>query len=105
MATIARFQFLQPYPISKPSVFFSKFLQSSPSFSSFSSIKPCRIHFRNFSFTSPLCSSSGSIPECPESSESSTSIVGDLLDYLNESWTQFHATDHTRVELETKHEV
>lgn len=23
---------------------------------------------------------------------SSASIVGDLLDYLNESWTQFHAT-------------
>lgn len=22
----------------------------------------------------------------------SGSIVGDLLDYLNESWTQFHAT-------------
>ncbi|KAK6775330.1 hypothetical protein RDI58_026331 [Solanum bulbocastanum] len=99
MAAIARFQFLQPYPISKPSVFFSKFLQSSPSFSSFSSVKPCRIHFRKFSVTSPLCSSSGSIPECPESSESSTSIVGDLLDYLNESWTQFHATAEAKRQL------
>jgi aspartyl aminopeptidase len=26
------------------------------------------------------------------SSSSSPSIVGGLLDYLNESWTQFHAT-------------
>lgn len=24
--------------------------------------------------------------------EGSRSIIGDLLDYLNESWTQFHAT-------------
>uniref|UniRef100_A0A3Q7IPG6 aspartyl aminopeptidase n=1 Tax=Solanum lycopersicum TaxID=4081 RepID=A0A3Q7IPG6_SOLLC len=99
MAAIARFQFLQPYPISKPSAFFSKIRQTSPSFSSFSSTKPCRIHFRKFSVTSPLCSSSGSIPEFPESSESSTSIVGDLLDYLNESWTQFHATAEAKRQL------
>lgn len=26
------------------------------------------------------------------STESSRSVVSDLLDYLNESWTQFHAT-------------
>ncbi|XP_055830908.1 probable aspartyl aminopeptidase isoform X3 [Solanum dulcamara] len=103
MAAIARFQFLQPYPFSKPSAIFTKFLQSSPSFSNFNSIKRCRIHFRKFSVTSPLCSSSSSssdsIPECPESFESSTSIVGDLLDYLNESWTQFHATAEAKRQL------
>ncbi|KAK4359753.1 hypothetical protein RND71_021982 [Anisodus tanguticus] len=80
---IARFQFLQPYPFS------SKFPLSI-----INNINPRRIHFRNFSATSPpLCSSSSdSIPESPEGFESSPSIVGDLLDYLNESWTQFHAT-------------
>lgn len=33
------------------------------------------------------------------SSESSSSIVGDLLDYLNESWTQFHATAEAKRQL------
>lgn len=33
------------------------------------------------------------------SSNSSTSIVGDLLDYLNESWTQFHATAEAKRQL------
>ncbi|OAY77622.1 probable aspartyl aminopeptidase isoform X1 [Ananas comosus] len=31
--------------------------------------------------------------------ESSTSVVGDLLDYLNESWTQFHATAEAKRQL------
>ncbi|XP_011076920.2 probable aspartyl aminopeptidase isoform X2 [Sesamum indicum] len=31
--------------------------------------------------------------------ESSQSIVGDLLDYLNESWTQFHATAEAKRQL------
>ncbi|XP_074290089.1 putative aspartyl aminopeptidase isoform X2 [Silene latifolia] len=31
--------------------------------------------------------------------ESSGSIVGDLLDYLNESWTQFHATAEAKRQL------
>ncbi|ONK77587.1 uncharacterized protein A4U43_C02F8180 [Asparagus officinalis] len=33
------------------------------------------------------------------SSPSSSSIVGDLLDYLNESWTQFHATAEAKRQL------
>ncbi|XVE99065.1 hypothetical protein REPUB_Repub03eG0164800 [Reevesia pubescens] len=33
------------------------------------------------------------------SSSSSSSIVGDLLDYLNESWTQFHATAEAKRQL------
>ncbi|KAJ8551511.1 hypothetical protein K7X08_021526 [Anisodus acutangulus] len=87
---IARFQFLQPYP------FFSKFPLSI-----INNINPRRIHFRNFSATSPpLCSSSSDlIPESPEGFESSPSIVGDLLDYLNESWTQFHATAEAKRQL------
>lgn len=65
---IARFHFLQPYPVfPKPSVLLSKFPHSSsPPFSiNVHNINnPCRIHFRKFSsVTSPLCSTSGSIPE------------------------------------------
>ncbi|XP_019232554.1 PREDICTED: probable aspartyl aminopeptidase isoform X2 [Nicotiana attenuata] len=99
---IARFHFLQPYPVfPKPSVLLSKFPQSPPFSINVHNINnPCRIHFRKFSsVTSPLCSTSGSIPESAESSESSTSIVGDLLDYLNESWTQFHATAEAKRQL------
>ncbi|XP_060183826.1 probable aspartyl aminopeptidase isoform X3 [Lycium barbarum] len=105
MAAIARFQILQPYPLSKPCSFISKKFRQSP----LSNVKnnninpPCRfgIHFRKFSVASPpLCStSSDSIPESLESSESNTSIVGDLLDYLNESWTQFHATADAKRQL------
>ncbi|XP_047256806.1 probable aspartyl aminopeptidase isoform X2 [Capsicum annuum] len=102
MAAISRFQFLQPYPYPFPklSSFSSKFLNYSPILSNFNNITtlpPCWIHYRKFSVASPLFS--GSIPECLESSESSTSIVGDLLDYLNESWTQFHATAEAKRQL------
>lgn len=101
MASISRFQFLAPYPFSKSSpTFFSKFSSPFSNFNNNNNIKPCRIQFRKFSVTSPaLCSHSDSIPESPESSESNTSIVGDLLDYLNESWTQFHATAEAKSQL------
>ncbi|CAH1419898.1 unnamed protein product [Lactuca virosa] len=43
--------------------------------------------------TPSLCANSIPTPENSSSSGPSGSIVGHLLDYLNESWTQFHATD------------
>lgn len=53
---------------------------------------------RQFSRTTLLhCSSSESIPA--SNSGPNSSIVGDLLDYLNESWTQFHATAEAKRQL------
>ncbi|KAE8645955.1 hypothetical protein Csa_018224 [Cucumis sativus] len=64
--------------------------------------------FPHFSRSSPrkffpprlLCSVSDSTPQNSSSEAgSSSSIVGDLLDYLNESWTQFHATAEAKRQL------
>lgn len=77
MATISRAQLLH-----HPSAYFSRLPRYHSSFS---------INFRRrkFSVTPPLlCSSSSS----SSSASTNPSIVGDLLNYLNESWTQFHAT-------------
>ncbi|KAM1049028.1 hypothetical protein ACFX2C_028172 [Malus domestica] len=56
---------------------------------------------RTFSTAPILCSSNS--PHLPESSVSAAganaSIVGDLLDYLNESWTHFHATAEAKRQL------
>ncbi|KAH7685656.1 aspartyl aminopeptidase protein [Dioscorea alata] len=47
-----------------------------------------------------LCSQSGpQIQSNSEDGDCSQSIVGDLLDYLNESWTQFHATAEAKRQL------
>ncbi|RWW85993.1 hypothetical protein BHE74_00005287 [Ensete ventricosum] len=40
-----------------------------------------------------------SIQSDPIRGEPAPSIVGDLLDYLNESWTQFHATAEAKRQL------
>ncbi|KAK0591716.1 hypothetical protein LWI29_006866 [Acer saccharum] len=45
--------------------------------------------------TTPLCSTSDHIPQV----KTNGSIVGDLLDYLNESWTPFHATAEAKRHL------
>ncbi|KAM1229828.1 hypothetical protein ACFX15_039464 [Malus domestica] len=56
---------------------------------------------RTFSTGPILCSSNS--PHLPQSSVSAaganTSIIGDLLDYLNESWTHFHATAEAKRQL------
>ncbi|CAN6697503.1 unnamed protein product [Malus baccata var. baccata] len=56
---------------------------------------------RTFSTAPILCSSNS--PHLPQSSVSAAganaSIVGDLLDYLNESWTHFHATAEAKRQL------
>ncbi|KAF3434485.1 hypothetical protein FNV43_RR25588 [Rhamnella rubrinervis] len=53
---------------------------------------------RNLSATPPISSTSHHIHES-SADGSSASIVGDLLDYLNESWTQFHATAEAKHQL------
>nr|GEU59185.1 probable aspartyl aminopeptidase [Tanacetum cinerariifolium] len=54
-----------------------------------------RISRRNIHLTPSLCS----ISNPPENASGSGSIVGDLLDYLNESWTHFHATAEAKRQL------
>ncbi|GMP22285.1 hypothetical protein CsSME_00000370 [Camellia sinensis var. sinensis] len=94
MAAITRLQLLQP-PASAvtPSVLLSKLHRPS---SVFSNPILCTPRLRKLSFTPPLCSNSD---EGSSTSGSSPSIVGDLLDYLNESWTQFHATAEAKRKL------
>ncbi|GER40921.1 aspartyl aminopeptidase [Striga asiatica] len=93
MAAIARFHLLHPSPFPKSSAVVSKFTRPSPFFTVHTNEdgSHSRRHGgnRKISTTSPLrFNSETSI----SSTESCQSIIGDLLDYLNESWTQFHAT-------------
>ena len=84
MAAIARL----PLTHSLPSIFNpSSFLSQSLSFPTYLHRSP----FRSFSSVSPILCTSHRDSRSP-GSDSNASIVGDLLDYLNESWTQFHAT-------------
>ncbi|PON71178.1 Peptidase M [Parasponia andersonii] len=87
--TITR-QFLHHPTTLKPSVLVPK-LSCSASYcnSTLYSARP-----RSFSATPLLCSVSDNTPP-----QSSASIVGDILDYLNESWTQFHATAEAKRQL------
>ncbi|CAM8886965.1 unnamed protein product [Rhodiola kirilowii] len=57
--------------------------------------------FRRISSGRSFCSGSDKSQTLQSglSSGSSSSIVGDLLDYLNESWTQFHATAEAKKQL------
>ncbi|KAK4431130.1 putative aspartyl aminopeptidase [Sesamum alatum] len=100
MAAIARFHLLQPSPILKPSAILPKFPHASRLLSIHASYSPNLRRNgaggRKLSTTPPLCSKSES---SSSNTESSQSIVGDLLDYLNESWTQFHATAEAKRQL------
>ncbi|KAH7848210.1 hypothetical protein Vadar_001780 [Vaccinium darrowii] len=91
MAAIARLHLLRPAPsaVSTSLLYFN--LHRPSAFSNPNYILH-NTRIRKLSFTRPLCSNSDSILEGSSNSGSSASIVGDLLDYLNESWTQFHAT-------------
>nr|XP_023897520.1 probable aspartyl aminopeptidase isoform X1 [Quercus suber] len=93
MAAITRLQLLHhPFPILKPCTFLHSFNFN------FNFIPPNLHHAtrpRKISTTLPLCSNSDPIPEVG----SKGSIVGDLLDYLNESWTHFHATAEAKRQL------
>lgn len=85
---MTRLQFLRQYPTVKPSLFLSS-LPRSPLYGLRSRKLPTSI-------TTPLCSASNHA-QTPESCDAS--VVGDLLDYLNESWTQFHATAEAKRQL------
>ncbi|GAB4855160.1 hypothetical protein Ancab_023786 [Ancistrocladus abbreviatus] len=82
MAVIARLQFLHLQPCPK-------------------ALTPCFLsptaatRLRSFRKFYSLCSNSDQIHE----NSSGGSIVGDLLDYLNESWTHFHATAEAKRQL------
>ncbi|KAK4480416.1 hypothetical protein RD792_013489 [Penstemon davidsonii] len=102
MAAVARFHLLQQTcPSFQPSAVLSKFPLAS-SFIFYNSGTNTNLRsgattlLRKISTTPPLCSNSES---SFSSSESSQSIVGDLLDFLNESWTQFHATAEAKRQL------
>ncbi|XP_024973137.1 probable aspartyl aminopeptidase isoform X1 [Cynara cardunculus var. scolymus] len=99
MAAIVRLQ--QSSSLLKPSAISSKFLHQSSSRPFFSKPNFLRnnTRLRKIHLAPPLCSDSNSIPESSSASGSSGSIVGDLLDYLNESWTQFHATAEAKRQL------
>ncbi|XP_021887853.1 probable aspartyl aminopeptidase [Carica papaya] len=90
MAAITRLQLMHSSSIIKPSAFLSKI-----PFSLNSKIHASRR--RRFSKAPLLCSTSNPDPESCAST--AKSIVGDLLDYLNESWTQFHATAEAKRQL------
>lgn len=84
MSMATRSHIVHSFPYIKPDFrFFSRPLQ----FNSFT-------HNRNHQLSSlrPMCSKSNQ-------GDSSRSIVGGLLDYLNESWTQFHATAEAKEQL------
>ncbi|VFQ80278.1 unnamed protein product [Cuscuta campestris] len=98
MAPVVPFH-LYPSSIYKPSMLLSGFRHSLRRFSAVkTNIRTARP--RNLSHTPSLRSfSPEAVPEDLVTSESSSSIVGDFLDYLNESWTQFHATAEAKQQL------
>ncbi|KAI3427712.1 uncharacterized protein J3R85_009284 [Psidium guajava] len=89
MAAMARLHLLYPMTISRPSLLFLK-----------PSLSPRASRIRKLSSFRRLCSNADQSPQSASSAgASSVSIVGDLLDYLNESWTQFHATAEAKRHL------
>ncbi|KAK3408839.1 hypothetical protein EUGRSUZ_J00993 [Eucalyptus grandis] len=88
-AMAARLHLLHPPTVSRPSFLF---LKPSPS--------PLSSRIRKVSTFPRLCSGADQSPQSASSSAASGgSIVGGLLDYLNESWTQFHATAEAKRQL------
>uniref|UniRef100_A0A0D9YKJ3 aspartyl aminopeptidase n=1 Tax=Oryza glumipatula TaxID=40148 RepID=A0A0D9YKJ3_9ORYZ len=64
------------------------------------SSSPCRRALPTTAVASRLlCSHHSSSPPDDAPTSASPSIVADLLDYLNESWTQFHATAEAKRQL------
>ncbi|KAK1288062.1 putative aspartyl aminopeptidase [Acorus calamus] len=86
---ISRLQLLRPPP--PPATSAASFL---PNYPSPTPLRP-NLHHKRFGY-SPFIRSRSS--EAPRASQS-PSIVGDMLDYLNESWTQFHATAEAKRQL------
>ncbi|RID42863.1 hypothetical protein BRARA_J02720 [Brassica rapa] len=89
MASIARL----PLTHSLPTILnHTRFLPRRLSF-------PTYLHRSPFRSFSAVSSSSSQGDSRSLGSDSNASIVGDLLDYLNESWTQFHATAEAKRQL------
>ncbi|KAL4576745.1 hypothetical protein LXL04_012844 [Taraxacum kok-saghyz] len=102
MAAIARFHILQQSSsVLKPSAISSRFPHQSSSRPFYCNPNFFRNnnHPRKLHLTPSLGANSSSTPENSSPITSSSSIVGDLLDYLNESWTQFHATAEAKRQL------
>ncbi|XP_021757398.1 probable aspartyl aminopeptidase isoform X3 [Chenopodium quinoa] len=95
MATVARLQLLQLHPhpkLLKPCFLSPRIKFKLPNFC-FSSSS------RSFSAFRCLSSNTDQIRQNSSHNEKDGSIVGDLLNYLNESWTQFHATAEAKRQL------
>ncbi|KAL6518326.1 hypothetical protein OROMI_034027 [Orobanche minor] len=94
MAAIARLHLVHSSPLPKASAIISNFSRPSTFF---------MVHI-NYDGSSPRHTGgrgcTGGYPSNSSCTESSESIVGDLLDYLNESWTQFHATAEAKQQLD-----
>ncbi|XP_042043114.1 probable aspartyl aminopeptidase isoform X1 [Salvia splendens] len=102
MAAVTRFHLLQPSTLLKSSSILSKYHHATPFFTISANNNTDLRQFRrgrgyrNLSTIPPLrCNSENS----SSSTESNHSIVSDLLDYLNESWTHFHATAEAKRQL------
>ncbi|KAL2539845.1 Zn-dependent exopeptidase superfamily protein [Abeliophyllum distichum] len=104
MAAMARFQLHHPSPFMKPSTILSNFPPSSARIFTINTtncnnyLSGSTTRHRKLSTTSAVTSNSES---SSANAESSYSIVSDLLDYLNESWTHFHATAEAKRQLVT----
>ncbi|XP_008788174.1 probable aspartyl aminopeptidase [Phoenix dactylifera] len=89
---LSRLQLLKP---PHPSLSFLPTISSPPP----RLLSPSCSLAKSFSARRLFCSKSDGPLEDSGAGESSPSIVGDLLDYLNESWTQFHATAEAKRQL------
>lgn len=105
MAAITRLHLLHhhcPFPASNSSLILSKFVQlptcSLSYLNSNNRLRPRRSSLLGPSFCS-VSDQSQTKESGVVSTGSNLSIVGDLLDYLNESWTQFHATAEAKRQL------
>ncbi|XP_071734642.1 probable aspartyl aminopeptidase [Rutidosis leptorrhynchoides] len=104
MAVAGRFHMIQHSYLKSSVTSSSKFNRSISSISPFfcnrfvsNNFLRSNIRLRNLHLTPSLCSNN--LNPNPENSRASGSIVGDLLDYLNESWTHFHATAEAKRQL------
>ncbi|KAK9156716.1 hypothetical protein Scep_003290 [Stephania cephalantha] len=109
MATMSRLHLLIPSRTHSSSSYSSLIVSSSSPFpNSHSRLRHFSNHrSRTFTAAPPpppppprlFCSRSDRTAEASDGAPEGPSIVGDLLDYLNESWTQFHATAEAKRQL------
>ncbi|XP_073031445.1 probable aspartyl aminopeptidase isoform X1 [Primulina eburnea] len=100
MAAVAGFHLLRTSALMKPTAILTILPHSASTLfttatGNNTNLRCGNFHLRKFSST-PIRST---LETGTSASEPSQSIIGDLLDYLNESWTQFHATAEARRQL------